>query len=270
MSRFVLSLLTIMLTDLPADAEVQRINVDFNDATSPTFSGPAATGEPGDVWNGLNLIDDVNVWTSPLLLDAAGSQTSATVSVDLQQRGWKFNTVDTSNVPADAIDLIRDYLFINAEDPDCNGGQGGCGVDVTISGLPKDADYELVLYGVGAGFFQNALFDVEGSNEEEQFTLSTVRTPLFSPQHYVTFTGNTGPDGELLILWSHDLSSDRQEGFDTFTPFAALNGFQLVTTEPGVTSPIPEPSSWALVACLGLAFAAGRQRQSTPARTSAA
>ena len=123
----------------PAPSRAERINVDFNDVSAnggnptPTYSGAAAVGSPGDLWNGLNLGDawssQYDTLTFALPLYASGSPlagVSLIMSGNKCTLPWGWNT--NSN-PYTA--LLSDYV---AYDP-----------TITVTGLTSGT-YDLFLY----------------------------------------------------------------------------------------------------------------------------
>jgi hypothetical protein len=105
-----------------------------NYSTTPAPTGAAFLGQPGDVWNWLNVGNPSpapsNLGTFSLV-DTTGAATGASVSA-VADGGVTSLATGTQPVP----DLTDNYLFENDGGP----------IDVTLSGLAPDTAYSLVLY----------------------------------------------------------------------------------------------------------------------------
>ena len=136
---------------------------------------------------------------------------------------------------------MADYININDK-------ATGATATVTVEGLALNSNYTIHLFGAGDAADQNTIFDVAGANGGSQSTLGGSASPLSSPQHYVTFTGNTGATGAIDIFWT-------QNG--TWTAF---NGFQ-IDVSPRQVDEIPEPSHAALLGLIGIGLLSRRKRR---------
>jgi hypothetical protein len=188
------------------------INVDFSKHSSPVYSGAAATGSAGDVWNSTDA--EENVFLTDLL-DSAGNPTTADLS-------WSDDLQSSENPAAIEFgstghnDLMEDYAFTHP----------GATATVTISELPAGVDYTLYLYGVPDNDAQETTFTAVGANEGTQnVTEGNISDDngLAPPDDYVIFTGNTGPSGQIVYT---------QTGTGSGSGYSGSNGFQLSMTVP--------------------------------------
>lgn len=221
-------------------------NVDFNaihKGTKPpsfpsgTMTGAAATGTAGDVWNGITR-------GTHTLVDSTGAASSVTVTVNPANVHGSWD--NDAFAATDAVALMADYITINSTSTRAT-------ATVSINNLALNSDYTIHLFGAGDAADQLTIFDVKGAGQAAQSTLGGSATPLASPQHYVTFTGNTGTTGAVEISWSRGET------------WAAFNGFQIdATSDPSSTGQIideiPEPSFTALLGLAGISLLLRRNR----------
>ena len=187
------------------------LNVDFQKADSPTYSGAAVTGLPGDFWNTTDT--ESNVFTDlENLLDSTGTPTTVSVL-------WSDELQSSTNPAAIEFgstghnDLMEDYAFTAP----------GTTATVTISGLEPDLNYTLYLYGVPDGASQDTTFTVIDANEGAQTVLAggvNDDNGLATPEDYVVFTGIIGASGQIVYT-------------QTGTSFSGSNGLQLGLIQSG-------------------------------------
>ena len=238
-SRATLSTIAVFAGMLTFSAQAASLyNVDFNHdgsgATPPSFpsgtmTGAAAIGSDGDVWNGITG----DTAAAQALVNSTGAASSVTVTInqDNVNGSWDNDAFAATN----AVALMADYININADDD-------GVTATVLVNNLTLNSAFTIHLFGAGDAADQRTTFAVTGANEEgSQSTVGGSTTPLASPQHYVTFTGNTGSSGEIEISWT-------QGG--TWTAF---NGFQLEV--------VPEPASASLLGLAAIGLLLRRNRK---------
>lgn len=220
----------VFLTGLAmSSAQAELYNVDFN-ATgsgsppsfpSGTMTGAAATGTVGDTWNGIAVTG-----TDPTypLVDSTGAASPVTVTVNSANINGSWD--NDALAATDAVALMADYININA-------ASTGATATVSVNNLALNSNYVLHLYGAGDASNQLTQFAVAGANEVAQSTLGGSATPLASPQHYVTFTGNTGATGVVDISWTHGGTWTAFNGFSITTSPPELGNVNSVTLTPG-------------------------------------
>ncbi|MEM9236356.1 MAG: PQQ-dependent sugar dehydrogenase [Verrucomicrobiota bacterium] len=192
----------------PSTGGITYVNVDWgkNASASILYSGAAAIGSVGDLWNTtdseLNNFSDLEN-----LLDTSGAATTIDVTwTDELQSSVNTGAIEFGSTGHNA--LMEDYAFTDTNP-----------ATITISELPTNADYTLYLYGVPDSNGQETTFAVTGSNESAQaVTIGNIadNNGLNNPDDYVIFTGNTGTGGTIVYTQSSSAGG-----------FSGSNGFQL-------------------------------------------
>jgi hypothetical protein len=232
--------------------QAQLINVDFNGnsvgvdyggggvATGPTQSGPALIGSAGDQWNGIadsaygfSAYPNGITTTSPTglgpipLMYSTGINSPVTMSIAANGGSYNANEPVWGNTSAFTTaaspysNLMQDLIY-------ANGAGGGT---ITLSGLPANQTYNLVLYNAGdqnVGGARATAFTVNGVTQNSIWDGTT--STLVAGVSYVQYASATSDgSGNLAITFGSGpvngvLSSEGD-----------LDGFQLQA--------VPEPSS---------------------------
>jgi hypothetical protein len=211
-------------------------NVDWKKSGdgTPVFTGAAAVGSTGDVWNTTDPESNI---LADLASIADSSGTVSTVSVvwsDELQSSINSGAIDfsTSGPGGTNLDpLMEDYGFTAP----------GNTATVTISGLALNSSYTIYLFGHPDGFSQDVTFAVTDAAESAQ-TLAASKNDnngFVAGTDFAIFTGNTGGTGTVVYTQT------------SFTGFSGSAGFQLDV--------VPEPSV-ALLGGLGLLGLLRRRR----------
>lgn len=162
------------------------ICVDFNTSVgpTPTFSGAAATGSSGDVWNGLEFPNEwtinYNAYSFSSIVDSQGAVLGG-VSVDLAAGHIQcFNPWGSNANGSGFNNLTQDYI---AYDP-----------RFTVNGLAP-GNYEFYLYGTRGTY---APVSVNGGTTKSFNGGSGSNTPtLLEGRDYLKFPVVVGMDGKL-------------------------------------------------------------------------
>lgn len=190
MKKLALVLLAALVCCGAAWADI--VNIDFDDhrlerggvAGVYTYSGAAAIGAAGDVWNSVEPEWDTGEDTD--LLNSAGAVTTVRIVLD-----DNFDTSNTANPDFSAEgldDLFEDSSFTHPNTT----------AYATISGLTPNVAYTLYLYGVSDNAAQDSTFAVVGSNEGTQTVASPdLNGPLTLGDDYVVFTGTASATGTI-------------------------------------------------------------------------
>jgi hypothetical protein len=234
--------------------QAQLINVDFNGnsvgtaygggggAAGPTQSGAAIIGSAGDVWNGF---DDSSFTFSSYpsgmsandlaLTDANGSASGVTMSLtadgsyDANEPTWG-NTSAFTTAASPYSNLMEDLIY---------SGAGNVNT-MTLSGLPANQTFDLILYSAGdqnVGAGRTGTFTVNG-NTQTSFWDGTTST-LTAGQTYVEFASALSDGSGNLVINLGSATGDETD----------LTGFQL-----NPVSSVPEPSTCALLSVAGVAL----------------
>ena len=215
--------------------EAALIDVNFVGGISPSVTGPAAIGSPGDTWNALFANNPVGDGTATNLVTTAGSPTdiSASVTADgvTDPSGPAWNQQSPNHA------LTQYYVFAGA----------GSSVNVALTGLAPDDPYDLFVYTTSdprgfASRYGTVVAAVANGGASETFTGDGTTTTWIDGGNYVMIPVNADQNG--------DLSFSALAGNTEID----INGFQL--------TPAPEPASWvlAVLGLLGLLAIARRRR----------
>jgi hypothetical protein len=184
----------------PSLSRGASINVDFDDISTPTYSGTGAAPDPGTVWNGVGAA----ALNALPLIDSLGMATSVTLTKpyvdDFSNAG---GATPTSN------ELLLDYLFVfNASST------------MTIGGLVPYAPYSLFVYGAGDQPDQSIDVEVAAANGGATgSTTADTRASISTPENYIQLSVQADGSGYISFTWQNNDSS-----------FGAINGLQVIAT----------------------------------------
>jgi len=244
MTTKILCIAAVCALGITTSAKAQLINVDFNAAgpESPTMSGAAVLGNPGDTWNGIDGDQDGVYGTYIPLVDSndntiVGSKWSFTTGHGLYD--------DAGGTTTNPSALMEDYMYGG------NGNEGG-----TISGLVAGDTFTLVIYGAGDQSGQGDIMtlsgDMTGGNTASTLDTSAIDRDITNGigDAYNTFTGTIGASGEITIVLNPNTTVDPNN------TNSALDGFQLSEVAA------PEPSTYVLLGLgmVGLLVVNARRR----------
>ena len=201
-------------------AQAQLVNVDFNSATSATYTGAGVVGAAGDVWNGVVVPN--TALSNIALKDSTGASTSITLASSAA--GFGFSSAETNCSLAAA--LACDYLVANNRT-----------ITFSFSGLTAAEPYELVLYAIPLATGRTITFRSGGVTKTAALPPGVGPSGITSfveNQSYVRYSGTVGQSGVL----SFDLVGG------SFASEGDLNGFQL---QVGPVGAVPEPAAVALM-----------------------
>ncbi len=231
-------------------ARADAINIDFNSVTvttspgtfipgvgsipggsttsvSPTYSGIGAAPDTGTRWNGVNVNGFAQNQNSGALVNSNGAATSVTLTTNSVGVMDSPNGVGANNHAAKT--LLEEFIFTDTT-----------ARTVTLNGLTAGTNYNLYLYGVGS----NALGTTNGLSRSA-FTVNGVTQSTSGPNAATTnFTL-----GEDYVMFNN-LSANNNSISISYAAFSGetrgvFNGLQLQFA--GV-APVPEPSTWAMMA----------------------
>lgn len=220
------------LLSLATASFAATVNVDFNNSSSPTYSGTAAAPDAGTTWNGVLCPTYPTSWTttsSGALVNSNGGLSPVTFT--LLNIG-----VHSSSGANVAPNLTNDYVVANT------------GTTLTISGLLSGTGttYDLYMYvhpsGYGASYPSYTTFTIGGVSKTASYNNNY--STFIEGKNYARFTGLTATGGVISCTVS-----------DTAANQGAFNGFQLVET--------PEPTTAVLLVSgvLGSALFLGWRRR---------
>ena len=205
----------------------QLIDVDFNNdsggvahggpSVGPNMSGMAVIGTTGDRWNGITTTNGSGI---PLIY--ANGNTSAVSMSFTSGGGYDANSFGGSTPFAGTSynNLMEDYLY-----------NGGTPKTITLSGLAKNAAYNLVLYNAGdaAAAGRTTFFTVNGSTQSSIW--DGVRSVLSAGVDYVRFTSALSDgSGNLVITYTGNGSAEGDvNGFQIISPSAPMVGIDSLT-----------------------------------------
>lgn len=226
-------------------------SLDYNSEFSGlTHSGPAAIGDPGDVWNasptffnyvGTETPSGNTGGTAPFgaveLLGPDGVGSGVSYQMTLVNDGIGFNGGFENQgavAGSSALNLLADYAFVG-------GADASDSLSFELSGLTPNTEYTLYLYGNGDALGQGAVWTLDGVAKTSAFDGTT---SIDEGGEYVTFTFDTGA------------STTQSFAATELTGGIAVNGFQLEVAA------IPEPSSLVLAGTLVSGMFVRRRRAS--------
>lgn len=208
-----------------------------NSTLPPSFSGAAATGTTGDIWNGYVVDSATNGAYSPAAIALTSSTGSAT-GVTFQTSVVSGDNQAYVNVLGRSVSgLINSYVWT------------GGAATFTIAGLPANTPYELYVYGGSPGNWTGYSMSVSVDGNTKTMSSAT------------SFDSIGYSDGVNYAHYASVTSSGNGTIVGTFAPsvggngYAIFNGVQLIGA-------IPEPSTIAMAATgvLGLLAYAWRKR----------
>lgn len=228
----------VALTASMASATLVNIDIDGQGSTTGpvTYSGAAAIGSAGDIWNSYAVDCTTQRPTTPApsgtLVNSTGGATSVTFQL--------------SSVAADidgftSNNLLRDVAYIRSSafnDPGCPDS-----ATITIGGLTPNGNYDLYLYCAVSSTLYGSSFTI-GSTTLTQ-TAGVYDGTLTAERDYVKFSNvNAGTTGSIAVAW-----------IGSSVAYAPLGGVQIQS--------VPEPASLPLAATglFGLLAYAWRKRR---------
>lgn len=200
------------------------INVDFNRSSSfsGTYSGTAAAGDTGTLWNGLTIGSGplVASFVSGTLVSSTGLPTGVTVSLGNYQT---FDAGGDKAVVAPA--LMSDFAYQQTLGP------GGPNSTFAINNLDRLFTYDLYLYAQNAGYANTAtIFTIDGISQTA-FNSGNIGT-FTRDINYVLFSGLVPNATGTISGTFNDVAVSNN---------AAFNGLQIVQRAPGPPPPPPVP-----------------------------
>lgn len=208
-----------------------------NPTLPPSYSGAAATGAAGDVWNGYVVDSATNGEYSPAPI-ALSSSTGGTTGVTFQTSAVSGDNQAYVNVLGRSVsELINSYVWKASS------------ATFTIAGLPANTPYELYVYGGSPGNWTGYSMSV------------SIGTDMKTMSSATSFDSTGYSDGVNYAHYASVTSSGAGTIVGTLAPnggngFLIFNGLQLIGT-------VPEPSTLAMVASglLGLLAYVWRKRR---------
>jgi Carbohydrate esterase, sialic acid-specific acetylesterase len=202
-----------------AAAQAVTVNVDFGSTTGANYSGVGVAPDLGTTWNAFNSGSN-GAGLNPsavALLNSTGSASG--ISMSLVGSIFAWNATPAVN------NLVLDYAFvINTTGT------------VNLTGLTPAATFDLYLYGQGDNASQISTFTLNAGNGGATATTSGSDRSVLSATS-VKLSGTADGSGNVSFTWT--------PANPAVTPYAALNGFQLVITPTDSTPPTPNPMTWA-------------------------
>lgn len=206
-------------------------NVDLNTPTSPTQSGAAAIGSPGDIWNGLTS------GASTSLVKASGESSSVSFSF-VNPFSWNVDNAGGTAIDANTAALMQDYIY----------SQNTSAITASFTGLTDYIGSAFTLYIYSAG--DNNSFGGQGS------TITVGATTLQTSGDDRKISSGVGV---AYQVFTGTISSDSLDFslVQNTNQYFAFNGAQLQV--------VPEPGTYALLGVGLLVIAVGtyRSRQRT-------
>lgn len=234
-TRIGLVVMGLVLACLASTASAASINIDINGKGTPsqtpvTYSGAAAIGAAGDVWNGY-LVDSslvegervVSPAQSGFLVDSTGAATTVK---------FQIGAVCSDAPGGIGSDLANDLCYVRS--PNLSGDPAPpTSTTFTLQGLTANALYDVYLYAGAPVTNYTSTFTI-GS------TTKTTAHSVFSGTwtentNYVKITGAADASGVLQGTLAGDVNNFIAGGY------AVWNGLQ-------VTEAVPEPSSMMVLA----------------------
>jgi hypothetical protein len=207
----------------------QLIDVDFNNDSAgaahggpnpgPTMSGAAVLGAAGDQWNGINVSTGTNI--SLFYSDGTASPVTMTFTSDGGYDAHAYSGSTPFNGTPYAA-LMEDYLF-----------NGGVAQTVTLSGLPTNSVFDVVLYNAAdtAGAGRKTFFTVNSTTQGS--TWNGTSSTLIAGVDYVVFpSALSDGSGNLIITYTGNGTAEGD-----------IDGFQIQLVAPTVTITNPAPGA---------------------------
>jgi hypothetical protein len=218
------------------------INNAYGGGTAPApaaFSGAAAIGSPGDIWNGVggftySAYPDGATYTTPAntLKYAEGSLSTVGFSLSAPGGSYDSDTVNWGDGPW--LGTTYQNLFQTL----ISTGAGSPSGYVDLTGLSPNAVYNLYVYSA-ANAVRTTEFTVGGGGGTQAVAYDGATTTLVEGTDYVEFTNVTADgSGNLAISFTNGVTTPASSEGD-------FNGFQLEFvsgTPPGIVPPIPTVS----------------------------
>jgi len=234
--------LTGLLLSSIGAAQAQLIDINFTNSLQ--YSGAAAVGSAGDVWNNLNFNSTGYNFTSGVLVDSTGATTTVGSSpgVEITTAGFG-GTGGGYNSP--------DNFAYNLFSTSIQAYGSAISISYTFSGLAANQTYQLELYttnydqGGGFGLQRGVTFSTNDGSAEASDKVAT--NAFVAGDNYASLTGTTDNNGNLVIT---GVSTPTSPGFGGEID---LTGIQLQATSA------PEPLPWAMM-LMGLGTLVGMQR----------
>jgi fibronectin type 3 domain-containing protein len=246
-----------------AKANPTLLNVNFDSAGSGNnfgggekpvngaFSGPAAIGSPGDIWNPENTLG-ATTYTAGSLTNADGSASPVTLSLNLSSGGGAFDnnapgfgTWSPFAWPSAAAETAgtgypnSPYAVLFSDE--INDGAGGAPAYVVLGGLTTGANYTLFVYSAGNSAGRTSAFWINnGATNTCTYDDSTIT--LVNGVDYLEFGCTADVNGDITINFGNNLNENDLNGFQliegSVTPASitsSLNGNLTLCTNTSLT-----------------------------------
>ena len=217
-------------------------NIDQNNGASPTQTGAAVIGSPGDLWNAIST---AGVSTPVALQDSTGSTTGMlTFAASSSQGGSTFTNTGGTAMDTATTSLMEDYEY---------GAGGGGNLTQTISGLSgfTGSTFTLYVYDAGDTNGQGSTITLGGTGisntgASASTTAASRRLSAGVGVAYQVFTGTITGNSFTIT-----------EAKTTGASNGIFNGLQL-----DIAAPVPELGTCAMVfGGLAILFALTRFRR---------
>ena len=250
-------LLWMALIVAPVTAHAQLLDVQFggNDYGSPAVpqTGAALIGSPGDVWN--NYTSDSALESGVNVLNSTGSFTGTTLTVT---GAGIYQYADGVN-PGNAFGANQLSANGSAVGNLASGELGsGTSLTLSLSGLTANTTFDVYLLSSPDRWERSSSWSVNGGTAQTvgplnsytgSFTNNGSGWAPYEPVqgiNYLVLSGTTDALGDLTLKGT-SVAGD-----------VDINGFQLQS----VSTAVPEPSTWALLAIALLGLLVFRRKRS--------